>query len=163
MNFILSIDNRVMILFTLLLKANFKSIGELMDIGEVSKRSKLPASTLRYYEQKGLIQSIGRHGLRRYFSHDVIERLALISLGRNAGLSLNEIGQMLLPQGINIDRPLLLSKAAELDKQILEMSAMRDGLRHVAACQQLDHLQCPKFLRILNIASKKSKRPTHKL
>ncbi len=56
-----------------------------MDIAEVAKASGLPASTLRFYEEKGLIKSYGRNGLRRLFSANVVERLALISLGRNAG------------------------------------------------------------------------------
>ena len=53
-----------------------------MDIGKVSRWSGLPASTLRYYEEKGLIRSIGRNGLKRVFSDSVIQRLALIALGR---------------------------------------------------------------------------------
>jgi DNA-binding transcriptional MerR regulator len=36
-----------------------------MDIGEVARRCGLPSSTLRYYEEKGLIRSIGRRGLSR--------------------------------------------------------------------------------------------------
>ena len=63
----------------------------ILDIGEVAKRSGLPVSTLRFYEEKGLIASIGRNGLRRIFDASVLERLALITLGRNAGFSLEEI------------------------------------------------------------------------
>ena len=66
-----------------------------MDIGKVSRWSGLPASTLRYYEEKGLIRSIGRNGLKRVFSESVIQRLALIALGREAGFSLDEIAAML--------------------------------------------------------------------
>ena len=66
-----------------------------MDIGKVSRWSGLPASTLRYYEEKGLIRSIGRNGLKRVFSDSVIQRLALIALGREAGFSLDEIATML--------------------------------------------------------------------
>jgi DNA-binding transcriptional MerR regulator len=134
-----------------------------MDIGKVAKVSKLPVSTLRYYEEKGLIKSVGRHGLRRYFAKDVIETLTLISLGRNAGLSLDEIGEMLLPQGLKIDRDLLLCKADELDKKIIEMTAMRDGLRHASACKAPNHMECPKFRRLLNVAGKKWGRPKNKL
>lgn len=125
-----------------------------MDIGEVVKESGLPASTLRYYEEKGLIQSVGRHGLRRLFASTVIQRLALITLGRNAGLSLDEIGAMLTPAGPDIDRGLLLIKADELDRKIEELTAMRDGLRHAAKCSAPSHLECPKFLRLLRIAGK---------
>lgn len=134
-----------------------------MDIGQVAKISQLPVSTLRYYEEKGLIQSVGRNGLRREFDEDVINTLAIISLGRNAGLSLDEIGQMLLPEGLAVDRQLLLTKADEIDKQIQEMQAIRDGLRHAAACKAPSHMECDKFLRLLNIAGKHRHRPQYKL
>lgn len=134
-----------------------------MDIGVVAKLSRLPTSTLRYYEEKGLIQSLGRNGLRRYYAPEVIETLALITLGRNVGLALDEIKAMLLPQGVEIDRSLLLSKANELDSKIAEMTTMRDGLRHAAVCQQKTHMECAKFRRILNVVSKKGLRPKSKL
>ncbi len=126
-----------------------------IDIGEVAKRSSLPTSTLRYYEEQGLIQSIGRHGLRRQYSDSVLQRLALISLGRNAGFSLQEIGDMFTPQSVNINRDLLLEKSEELDEQIKRLTIMRDGLRHAAKCPAPSHLECPKFQRILRIAAKK--------
>ena len=52
-----------------------------LDIAEVARRSGVPASTLRYYEERGLIAPIGRRGLRRLFDAGVLERLALIGLG----------------------------------------------------------------------------------
>ncbi|OUS03825.1 MerR family transcriptional regulator [Gammaproteobacteria bacterium 42_54_T18] len=134
-----------------------------MDIGEVSKTSGLPASTLRYYEEKGLIRSSGRNGLRRLFDADVIEQLALISLGRNAGFSLDEIGEMFTADGLEINRQLLLKKADELDKKIKELTSMRNGLRHAAACSAPSHLECPKFRRLLHIAGKNHSRHPSKL
>ncbi len=125
-----------------------------MDIGEVAKRSRVPASTLRYYEEKGLIRSIGRQGLRRVFAPDVLERLALISLGQTAGLTLEEIASMFAPDGRpRIDRALLAEKAKELDDTIRRMEAMRDGLRHAAACPAKSHLECPSFRRLLKGAA----------
>lgn len=118
-----------------------------MDIAEVVKATGLPASTLRFYEEKGLIKSYGRNGLRRLFSTNVVERLALISLGRKVGFSLDDIHEMFTPDGAVIKRDLLLEKADELDKKITELSSMRDGLRHAAVCQAPNHFECPKFLR----------------
>ena len=66
-----------------------------MDIGEVARRSRLTVSTLRFYEAKELIRSVGRRGLRRQFRPDVLERLALVALGRSASFSLDEIARML--------------------------------------------------------------------
>jgi len=60
-----------------------------VDITEVARRSGIPTSTLRFYEEKGLIASIGRRGLRRVFNPGVLERLALIAVGRAAGFSLD--------------------------------------------------------------------------
>ena len=125
-----------------------------LDIGEVSKRSGLPASTLRYYEAKGLIASIGRRGLRRSFGAQVIDRLALIALAQSAGFSLEEIARMFTPDGKpRIDRASLAAKASELDKTIKRLTAMRDGLRHAAACTAPSHMECPTFQRLLRLAS----------
>ena len=60
-----------------------------LDIGQVSQRAGLPVSTLRLYEEKGLIAPIGRRGLRRQFDAGVLQRLALIAPGRTAGFSLD--------------------------------------------------------------------------
>jgi DNA-binding transcriptional MerR regulator len=147
-----------------------------MDITEVSQRSGVPASTLRFYEEKGLIASVGRRGLRRLFTPNVLERLALIALGRTAGFSLDEITRMFAPDGMpQIDRQLLTDKAAELDRTIRKLSAVRDGLRHAANCPAPSHMECPTFRRLLRIdasgaigvpdkkASSRKRRPNNSL
>ena len=126
-----------------------------LDIGQVAERSGVAASALRFYEEKGLIVSTGRRGLRRLFGPGVLERLALIALGRSAGFSLDEIARMFAPDGrLSIDRQLLTSKADELDQTIRSLSVMRDGLRHAAACRAPSHMECPTFRRILRAAGK---------
>lgn len=125
----------------------------MLDIAEVAKRSGLPASTLRFYEEKGLIASVGRRGLRRLFEASVLERLALIGLGRMAGFSLEQIGGMFGADGRpQIAREALAAKADELDATILRLSAMREGLRHAADCPAPSHMECPHFRRILRLA-----------
>ena len=125
-----------------------------MDIAEVARQSGLPASTLRFYEEKRLIQSVGRRGLRRLFTTDVLERLAVIALARAAGFSLDEIARMFPPdKRPRIDRKMLAAKAAELDGTIRRLTAMRDGLRHAAVCPAPSHMECPKFRRLLRAAA----------
>jgi DNA-binding transcriptional MerR regulator len=125
-----------------------------VDITEVARRSGVAASTLRFYEQKGLIASIGRRGLRRVFAPNVLERLALIALGRAAGFSLAEIARMFAPDGqVRIDRQMLTARAEELEKTISKLSTMRDGLRHAAACPAPSHMACPNFRRYLQAAA----------
>jgi len=133
-----------------------------LDIGEVARRVGVPPSTLRYYEEKGLIRSVGRRGLRRTFDPDVLERLALITLGQSAGFSLEEIASMFAADGRpKIDRRKLADKAEELDRTIRRLSSIRDGLRHAAACPAPSHMECPKFRRLVGLAvpAKKLRRP----
>lgn len=125
-----------------------------MDIAEVVSRSGVPASTLRYYEERNLITSTGRRGLRRQFDPDVLDRLGLVALGQVAGFSLDEIALAFGPDGRpRIDRRMLSERADELDRRIEELTAVRDGLRHTAACPAPSHAQCPTFRRILSDAA----------
>ncbi|MFO1319040.1 MAG: helix-turn-helix domain-containing protein [Burkholderiales bacterium] len=134
-----------------------------LDIAEVAQRSGIPSSTLRLYEEKGLIASIGRRGLRRLFDPGVLERLALIRLGRAAGFSLEEIAQMFSPDGQpDIDRRMLGAKAQQLDRTIRRLSAMRDGLRHAAACPAPSHMECPTCRRLVRAATAGAIRPPRK-
>ena len=126
---------------------------ENLDISELAKRSGVPASTLRYYEEKGLIASVGRRGLRRVFGPGVVDRLALVALGSAAGFSLDEIARMFGGKGRpRIDRQLLTAKADDLDHTIRRLVAMRKGLRHAAACPAPNHLECPTFRRLMKDA-----------
>ena len=125
-----------------------------VDITEVTRRSGVPASTLRFYEEKGLIVSIGRRGLRRLFDPGVLERLGLIALARGSGFTLDEIALMFGPDGRpRIDRQMLAKKADELDRTIRRLSAMRNSLRHAAACPAPSHMECPTFRRLLRAAA----------
>ncbi|MGB1464961.1 MAG: helix-turn-helix domain-containing protein [Alcanivorax nanhaiticus] len=126
----------------------------MLDISEVVQRTGVPASTLRYYEEKGLIVSTGRRGLKRVFSPRVLDQLGLIALGQAAGFSLDEIGAMFAADGEpHIDRAVLLGKADVLDDTIRKLTAMRDGLRHAARCSAPSHLECPTFRRLMKVAS----------
>lgn len=132
-----------------------------LDIAQVAQRSGVAASTLRFYEQKGLIASVGRRGLRRLFAPGVLERLALIALWRAAGFSLREIAPMFAPDGKpRIERQALAAKAEQLDKTIRELTALRDELRHAAACPAPSHLECPTFRRHLqSVAGRRKSAP----
>ncbi len=125
-----------------------------MDISEVAKRAGVPASTLRFYEKRGLIASIGPQGTRRRFLPSVLDQLALIALGQAAGLSLDEIQSMLSSDGrAVIDRRLLAAKADEIDATVKQLRAMSRGLRHAAACRAPSHAQCPTFQGLLKAAA----------
>ncbi|MNE29221.1 HTH-type transcriptional regulator CueR [compost metagenome] len=133
---------------------------KLLDIGEVAERCGLPASTLRFYEEKGLIASVGRRGLRRLFDLEALDRLSLIALGRAAGFSLDEIGAMLGLEGApQIDRARLSGKADELDQTIRRLTALRNALRHAAECPAPSHMECPTFNRLRQAAVSRGREP----
>ncbi len=123
------------------------------NISQVSRNTGIASSTLRYYEEIGLIHSIGRHGLKRLFDPEIYERLALISMGQAAGFTLEEIAKMFTSDGqTKIDKRVLKEKADELDKKIKKLTAMRDGLIHAVNCTAPSYSECPTFKRIMNVA-----------
>lgn len=135
-----------------------------MDIAEVARRSGVPASALRFYEGRGLIESTGRHGLRRTFDADVLDRLAVINLGRTAGFSLDEIAAMLGRRGKpSIDRQALAARADALEENIRRLVGLRNALRHAAVCPAPSHLECPTFRRLMKEsatpAARKARKP----
>ncbi len=125
-----------------------------MDIGEVARRTGLPPSTLRYYEERGLIASVGRNGLRRVFDPGVLEQLALVQLGQAAGFSLDEIASMFTNERKpSIDRAMLAAKAQQLEAMVKRLRAMSRSLRHAAVCPAPNHMACPSFRRLLKAAA----------
>jgi DNA-binding transcriptional MerR regulator len=126
-----------------------------LDIAEVSRETGLPASTLRYYEEKGLIRSVGRKGLKRLFDYTVLEQLGFIALGQQAGFALGEIADMFSKQGTyTVNRTQLLDKADDLEMKIKQLTIVRDGLRHAAECSAPSHKECPTFQRLIRYARK---------
>lgn len=124
-----------------------------MNISEVVKKTGIPASTLRYYEEKGLIKSLGRNGLQRKFPETVIEKLALISLAQSADFSLDEISIMFGSDGDNlINRNMLIDKASQIDETIKRLTIMSDSLKHAAICKAPSHFECPTFKRLMKAA-----------
>ncbi|MBY6066737.1 helix-turn-helix domain-containing protein [Leisingera aquaemixtae] len=127
---------------------------KLLDIGEVAERSGVAVSALRYYEDLGLITSIGRKGLRRQFGTEVLLQLSLITLGKAAGFSLQEIAGMFTKDGQpDLPRGQLHARADALEAQIRELTVLKDALRHVADCPAPSHLECPKFRKLLRAGS----------
>jgi hypothetical protein len=61
---------------------------------------------------------------------------------------------MFAPDGRpSIDRRLLAAKADQIDGMIKRLQAMRNGLRHAAACRAPSHAECPSFQRLLRAAA----------
>jgi DNA-binding transcriptional MerR regulator len=136
---------------------------KFLDIGEVTAKSGVRPSALRYYEDIGLISSISRHGLRRQYLPDVLLQLTLIGMGKSAGFSLEEISGMFGSNGKpDLPRAAFHKKADDLDLQIRRLTALSNTLRHVADCRAPSHLECPTFRRMVAAAAKHSRTRTQK-
>lgn len=135
----------------------------MLDTARVAKLSGLPASTLRYYEEKGLIQSVGRKGISRLFEPNILQQLEFIALARTARFSLEDIAAMFSKDGsYYVDRALLKDKANTLTQDIKRLTAVRDSLIHVSECQAPSHNECPKFQQLLRVAGKKQSKDKQK-
>jgi MerR family redox-sensitive transcriptional activator SoxR len=105
----------------------------------VSRRSGHGASTLRYWETVGLLPAPPRVGGKREYPADVVERIAVIDLAREAGFSLDEIRELLdgIATGVPPGRQwaaLVERKRPEVDELIARAQAMRRLLDELARC-----------------------------
>jgi DNA-binding transcriptional MerR regulator len=117
---------------------------EEIDIGEVARRSGVAPSALRYYERRGLIEPVGRNGLRRTYAPDVLDRLAVVIAAQATGFRLAEIVDLLAGDGSEV-RERLRAKVAEIDARIAAMEVARDHLGHALECEHEQVLECPNF------------------
>ena len=84
-------------------KATLMPPNELINIREMSKRSSVPAATLRYYEKLGLITSERKtSGSHRRYSEATLHRITYITLAQGAGFSLEEVTLLRLHRNLEI-------------------------------------------------------------
>jgi MerR family redox-sensitive transcriptional activator SoxR len=119
-----------------------------LTIGEVSQRSGLAVSAIRYYEDKGLVTSARTPGGQRRFRRDVLRRLAFIQAAQRVGLSLDEIGAALeaLPADAGPSgaewKDLSASWRPLIEERIALLMALRDQLDHCIGCGCLSLDRC---------------------
>jgi MerR family redox-sensitive transcriptional activator SoxR len=121
--------------------------GEL-SIGEVSARSGVASSALRFYERQGLIAAARTDGNQRRYERAVLRRIALIQAGRAAGVSLADIRTALggLPKSRTPSREdwerLSNRWRDELDERIATLQALRERLTTCIGCGCLSIDKC---------------------
>lgn len=121
-----------------------------IDIGELAKQSGFSTAAIRFYENKGLIKSIGRHGLRRQYSLQTLQTLALIRRLKKGGMALKEIQQIfIINNKIEVDRDTLQCKISEMQQKVIELNQLIETLQHIQHCPYPDHLSCPEFIKLL--------------
>jgi MerR family transcriptional regulator, redox-sensitive transcriptional activator SoxR len=123
-------------------------VPELLTIGEVSRRSGVAASALRFYEERGLIAAERAGAGHRRFPRPVLRRIAFIVFAQRVGLSLQEIGAELskLPPDrapTRRDWARLSSGWTErIDDRIAELERLKAGLTECIGCGCLSLDRC---------------------
>ena len=123
-------------------------MNQLLTISEVSRRSGVAASALRFYEEKRLIESERSGSGHRRYPRAVLRRIAFIVFAQKMGLSLDEVGSELakLPANRVPERAdwarISGSWTKRIDERIAELQRMRDGLTQCIGCGCLSLQQC---------------------
>jgi MerR family redox-sensitive transcriptional activator SoxR len=123
-------------------------VAELLTIGEVSRRSGVASSALRFYEERGLITSERAGSGHRRYPRSVLRRIAFIVFAQRVGLSLDEIGAELekLPPDRAPDRRdwsrLSATWTERIDERIDELTRLRAGLTSCIGCGCLSLDRC---------------------
>ncbi|MEO3873477.1 redox-sensitive transcriptional activator SoxR [Nonomuraea sp. B12E4] len=124
------------------------AIAAELTIGELSERSGVPASALRFYERKGLIASRRTTGNQRRYHRSTLRRLAFIRASQSVGMPLSVIEGVLayLPHQVAPTRELWL-RASEcwseaINARITKLERMRDRFTECVGCGCLSFGQC---------------------
>jgi MerR family redox-sensitive transcriptional activator SoxR len=121
---------------------------DLLNIGEVARRSGVASSALRFYEQRGLIRSERAGSGHRRYPRSVLRRIAFIVFAQRVGLTLEEIGDELakLPPDHAPTRRdwsrLSSGWSARIDDRIAELQRLKAGLTECIGCGCLSLDRC---------------------
>ncbi len=117
-----------------------------LTIGEVARQAGVAATTLRYYEQIGLVPPPERLGGQRRYDDSVLARLEVIRLCKSAGFALEEIELLFADDapGRPASRALAEAKLAAIDAQMESLARARAviewGMR--CTCPSIDSCTC---------------------
>jgi MerR family redox-sensitive transcriptional activator SoxR len=123
-------------------------VSELLTISEVSRRSGVASSALRFYEERGLISSERAGSGHRRYRRPVLRRIAFIVFAQRIGLALEEIGAELakLPPDRAPNRRdwsrLSSSWSSRIDERIAELERLKRGLTECIGCGCLSLERC---------------------
>jgi MerR family redox-sensitive transcriptional activator SoxR len=122
--------------------------GDLLTMGEITRRSGFAASALRYYEAEGLIAAHRSGGGQRRFERSVLRRLGFIRAASNVGLTIEEIREELarLPDHRNPTKAdwhrISRHWRKRLDEQIAALERLKTGLEGCIGCGCLSLRSC---------------------
>lgn len=134
---------------------------KLLPISTVAQMFGVRASTLRYYEDEGLLDVACRAGGKRWYSHEQLRRIALIQMYTVQGcMRLSQVKAIVDAEtSRETFRSVLEEKIVELEKQIAQAQLAREVLVHHLTCQQRLPMQCPWLIDRLDEAIENASHP----
>ena len=108
----------------------------------------VPASTLRYYDELGLVRPAARAAGRRRYAALAVRDVGLIVFFREIGFSLAEIGHFIAGERQS-RRALIDDKLAELAEQQHRIEVARTALEHGRQCPASEPMKCSRFWSII--------------
>lgn len=122
---------------------------EVFAIGEIAHRAGVAASTIRYYEQIGLLPPAKRVNTKRRYDASILQKISVIRMAQQAGLSIAEIQTLL--HDFPVDTPpserwetLAVKKIVELDEVIQQAQAMKSLLEKTLQCHCVKIEDCAR-------------------
>jgi len=123
-------------------------VSSELTIGQLSARSGIPTSALRFYEREGLIRSRRTTGNQRRYDRTTLRRVAFVRASQSVGIPLALIGEVLgfLPEGVPPTREFWIRAAhcwgEALNARIAKMERMRDRFTRCIGCGCLSFDEC---------------------
>jgi MerR family copper efflux transcriptional regulator len=124
--------------------------AELMTIGDLARHFGVATHVLRHWETMGLLEPTERVNGRRRYSEQDAARVALIQRGKAAGLSLQQMAELIAAPDPGARRKLLAQHRAELNRRVEELVASRALLDHALECRATDFTNCPAFRKLVH-------------
>lgn len=124
---------------------------DILSIGELARRTGLSVPTIRFYEEKGLVEPRRSGGNQRRYLRADIRRLSFVLIAQKLGLSLDEIGEAMrgLPRGRtpNARDWARISSAIRqrIDAQIARFEKVREDLDGCIGCGCLSLKKCALY------------------
>jgi DNA-binding transcriptional MerR regulator len=127
--------------------------GDLLTIGELSRRTGVATSALRYYDELRLLRPAARVSGHRRYPPDAVGVVGAIVFLRDVGFTLDEIRRLMAARSRSARawHDLARRKLIELDERIAEAQAARVAVEHALACPHEDVVTCPNFQEVVRL------------
>ena len=123
----------------------------LIPIGELARRTGVKVTTLRYYDELGLVRPDARASGHRRYAESAVRAVGVVLFLREVGFTLAEVAELLAAGGRTERWSALVDrKLAEVAERQHQLAVARAALEHGRHCPSEDPTRCPRFAAIVD-------------